>query len=83
MKNYTIVVPIAGYAKVIVNAETDEEAIEIAKEKAGNVNVELLSLTKNSIEEFNYDVFDHLTQGNVRYYDYNNIEIEYCENDED
>ena len=71
MNTYSVLVPIAGYAMVEVEAENEEEATITALSK---------DIIVDDIEE--WDVYRNITQGNILYPPFNSVEVELIEDPE-
>lgn len=65
MKEYTVLVPITGYVEVVVEAENEQEAIDMAMDDE-DINLD------NVME---WDMVKHITEGNVFYGIKNDIEV--------
>ncbi len=74
MKRYTVTVPIAGAICVEVEANSKEEAIQVAIENAFED-----AWTENVLE---LDVYRRITTGNVLHVPFNELECDECDEDE-
>ena len=70
MNTYSVLMPIAGYAIVEVEAENESEATNTACNK----------VTLGDIEE--WDVYEKLVNGNILYPPFNSIDVELIEDPE-
>lgn len=68
MKKYNVLVPIAGYVQIEVEAENEKEAIDKAFEQG---------CSAKDISEF--DMLEHIAEGNVLHAPMNNVEVEEIE----
>lgn len=64
MKRYNVSIPIAGTITFNVEAEDEKEAIEKAWDEPIDDG------------ELEYELYEHLTEGNVRHFWNNDIEVE-------
>ena len=64
MSKYIVSIPIAGTITFNVEAENEEDAIEKAWDE---------SIDDGELE---YELYEHLTEGNVRHFWNNDIEVE-------
>ena len=65
MNKYNVFVPIAGYVQIEVEAENEKDTIDKAFEQG---------CSAEDISEF--DMFEHIAQGNVLHAPMNSIEVE-------
>jgi hypothetical protein len=65
MKEYSVKLPVAGYAVVMVEADNEKEALEKALES---------EVKLDDIEE--WDVHEHIIEGNIFYGNCNDPEID-------
>lgn len=65
MKEYTVLVPITGYVEVVVEAENEQEAIDMAM---GDEDINLDYVME-------WDMIEHITEGNVFHGIKNDIEV--------
>ena len=65
MKEYTVLVPITGYVEVIVDAESEQDAIDKAMDDE-DINLD---------DVVEWDMTQHITEGNIFYGIKNDIEV--------
>ncbi len=77
MKSYTVTLPFAGAVCVSVDAENEEHALEVARQKLDEVNlIDYRSLEKQDSEVIECDYYEQMSSGNVRYYNYDRVSID-------
>lgn len=65
MKEYTVLVPITGYIESVVEAESEQEAIDMVMDDE-DINLDYV---------VEWDLVQHITEGNVFYGIKNDIEV--------
>lgn len=75
MKTFSVTMPFAGMIRCDVEAETEEEAIEKFREKTQNVTLDSQSLDAIQADA-EWDLYEHMLQGNVRSFQYVDVEVE-------
>ncbi len=74
MSEYCVVVPVAGAMNINVEADSEEEAIEKAMNASWSAKVK--SDDKDiSMDFLELDLYEKLSEGNVSYAPYNEIEV--------
>lgn len=79
MKNeYGVIVPVAGAVCITVEAESAEEAKKIAMDTGWSMDIELIDKNESivAIDMHEIDQYERITQGNVLYAPFNEIEVE-------
>ncbi len=71
-KEYEVLIPVAGAVSVMVEAESEEEAVQKALEVDCVFNV----ISKDGAELHEIDFYEQITQGNILYAPYNEIEAD-------
>ena len=85
-KEYEVSIPIAGIMRMIIVAENERDAKELAENAAWRISSNAVELIDepNILEAYvdEVDAYRHITRGNVCYAPLNSIEVD-CISDED
>ena len=74
MAEFTVIMPFAGAITVTVEAENQHDAIGKFYEKVENVRFSTEEVEKIDAD-INWDFYETMGQGNVNYYQFNEVEI--------